>query len=116
MAVVEEEYAWDYNPEKYLPKNTYTPAHLRATQKYREKHREKYNEYQKNYHLKKMRTDLDYRNRRAISSEKAAAKRKLRLQEARKAKEEHDLKMICIVKEETGIEQKINNIIQIDNL
>ena len=33
----EEEYAWDFNPEKYLKKNSYTPAHLRATQNYRKK-------------------------------------------------------------------------------
>ena len=106
----------DYNPDLYLPKNSYTPAHLRATQKYREKNREKYNAYQRKYHVFKMRTDMDYRNRRAEALEKSTKKRLKRLKEAKQAKLEHDAKKLKIVKEKTGIEKNINQTIQIDEL
>lgn len=111
-----EEYPFDYNPEKYLPKNSYRPCHLRATQRYREKNREKYNAYMKNYHLKKMRTDMDYRNRRAKSNEKALKKRKKRIEEAKQAKQIHDEKIMNIVKEETGIDEELDNVIKYDQL
>ena len=63
-----------------------------------------------------MRTDMNYRNKRAEMNIKASAKRRKRIEEAKKAKEEHDEKMLNIVKEKTGINQQINIAIKIDEL
>ena len=46
----------------------YTEAQKRATYAFREKNREAYNAYQREYHAERMRTDIDYKNRRAKQS------------------------------------------------
>jgi len=49
-------------------KDYYTEAQKRATYAFREKNRESYNAYQRAYHAERMRTDIDYRNRKAKQS------------------------------------------------
>ena len=49
-------------------KDYYTEAQKRATYAFREKNREAYNAYQREYHAERMRTDIDYKNRRAKQS------------------------------------------------
>ena len=49
-------------------KDFYTEAQKRATYAFREKNREAYNAYQREYHAERMRTDIDYKNRRAKQS------------------------------------------------
>ena len=46
----------------------YTEAQKRATYAFREKNRDAYNAYQRAYHAERMRTDIDYRNRKAKQS------------------------------------------------
>ena len=46
----------------------YTEAQKRATYAFREKNRDAYNAYQRAYHQERMRTDIDYRNRKAKQS------------------------------------------------
>jgi len=46
----------------------YTQAQKRATYVFREKNRDAYNAYQRAYHQQRMRTDIDYRNRKAKQS------------------------------------------------
>jgi len=49
-------------------KDFYTEAQKRATYTFREKNRDAYNAYQREYHAERMRTDIDYKNRRAKQS------------------------------------------------
>ena len=49
-------------------KDYYTEAQKRATYAFREKNRDAYNAYQRAYHAERMRTDIDYRNRKAKQS------------------------------------------------
>ena len=49
-------------------KDYYTEAQKRATYAFREKNRDAYNAYQRAYHQERMRTDIDYRNRKAKQS------------------------------------------------
>jgi len=49
-------------------KDFYTEAQKRATYAFREKNRDAYNAYQRAYHAERMRTDIDYRNRKAKQS------------------------------------------------
>ena len=49
-------------------KDFYTEAQKRATYAFREKNRQAYNAYQRAYHAERMRTDIDYRNRKAKQS------------------------------------------------
>ena len=56
-------------------KSRYTEAQKNAIYRFREKTRDDYNQYQREYHAERMRTDLDYRNKRALQSRKAHAKR-----------------------------------------
>ena len=49
-------------------KDYYTEARKHATYAFREKNREAYNAYQREYHAERMRTDIDYKNRRAKQS------------------------------------------------
>lgn len=61
--------------DKTPKKSRYTQAQKNAIYKFREKTRDEYNQYQREYHAERMRTDLDYRNRRAENSRRAHAKR-----------------------------------------
>jgi len=65
---------WDYCPE-LIKKNTYTPAHGRATAKWVAKNREHCNAKQRERHAHKMRTDMDYRNMKAEANKKSNKKR-----------------------------------------
>ena len=81
-------YAWDY-VDSEVPKGTYTEASYKATTKFRASHKEEYNKYMKDYHLKKMRTDLGYRERRAISQKKSNAKRREREMKVKRLWQQH---------------------------
>jgi len=84
----------DEQPKAPKPprKCKYTDAQKRATYAYREKNRESYNTYQREYHAERMRTDLDYRNRKSQQSRKA---HKI----AREKKEQEQLAKIILKKE-----------------
>ena len=56
------------NEEEKPKRIFYTEAQKRATYAFREKNRDSYNAYQRQYHQERMRTDLDYRNRKAAQS------------------------------------------------
>ena len=73
-------------------KDFYTEAQKRATYVFREKNRDAYNTYQRAYHAERMRTDIDYRNRKAKQS--IIANRR-----AREKKEANKMASLIIQKE-----------------
>jgi len=70
----------------------YTEAQKRATYAFREKNRDAYNAYQRAYHAERMRTDIDYRNRKAKQSIEANRR-------ARERKEANKIASLIIQKE-----------------
>ena len=54
-----------------IKKYTYTEAQKRATYTYRMKNRKAYNAYQRDYHHERMRSDDEYRKRKALLSKEA---------------------------------------------
>lgn len=82
----------------------YTEAQKKATYAFREKNRDAYNAYQRQYHQERMRTDLDYRNRKAAQSIEANRR-------ARERKKNEKLAKIILQKqkENEDLESSINS-------
>ena len=93
---------FDYCPE-LVPKNSYTPAHGRATAKWISKNKEHYNKWQRDRHAHRMRTDMDYRNYKAAANKVANEKRKAKVNEYKASR-------LSVVKD-TTISEELNDII-----
>ena len=76
---------FDYCPELVKKKSSYTPAHGRATAKWMAKNREQVNKKQRENHAHKMRTDMDYRNKRAESLKKSNKIRRAKVEQYKAA-------------------------------